>query len=406
MQRVLCIESDGAIRARVRRLLEAEGISVDETATGLEGIEKALTLPPDLVLADVHLPDIEGAELASRLKQERSLAGVPFVALGRLPEEHDLALAAGCDGFIDKDADEARLREEVLAFLAGKRERLPAEGERAGLKVLSAQMASRLEHAVAEMTRAERMLAQRNRLGALFMRNLAHELATPVTPLAGYLKILDSEKAGPLTPQQRRILDSIRSSVARLVRIVENLSDFAVLQAGEARLGLSSVDPDALVDEVVAELRPAIQDARLHVDVSRSGAGPVEADAHKLRQAVGNLLGNAVKFSPSGGEVLVEVRRDRHKLRFAVYDQGPGVPAERQEHIFEPFTHAAGAEKGPRAPGSGLGLPVARGIALAHGGRIWVESPPHAQPGSAHHYSGSKFVIEIPMRAPESRPGD
>ena len=400
MQRVLCIESDGTVRARVRRLLEAEGLSVDESSTGLAGIERALTLPPDLVLADVHLPDIDGAELATRLKQEKSLAEVPFIAFGRFPDEHQVALAAGCDGFIDRDAGEALIREEVLAYLAGKRERVPVEGERAALRMLSASMASRLGQAVTDASRAERLLAERNRLGALFMRNLAHELATPITPIAGYLKILDSEKLGPLGPQQKRVVESIRASVSRLVRIVENLSDFAHLQAGQARLDLGPLDPDALAEEVVAECRTPIREARLHVEVARAGGTPVVGDARKLRQALLNLLGNAIKFSPHGGELLMEVTRDPGHLRFAVYDQGPGVPAADQEHVFEPFFHASGSAEGQRLPGSGLGLPVARAIAAAHGGRVWVESPPHSQPGSAHHYSGSKFVLELPLGAP------
>jgi signal transduction histidine kinase len=94
--------------------------------------------------------------------------------------------------------------------------------------------------------------------------------------------------------------------------------------------------------------------------------------------------------------VLVEVGREGKRLRFAVYDQGPGVSAPRQERIFEPFQHADRREEA-RPPGSGLGLPVARRIAEAHGGGITLESPPHAQPdGPAHHFSGAKFVIEIP----------
>jgi signal transduction histidine kinase len=103
-----------------------------------------------------------------------------------------------------------------------------------------------------------------------------------------------------------------------------------------------------------------------------------------------------VKFSPHGGEVLVDVARERDRLRFAVYDQGPGVRSADAERIFEPFYHADRADDA-RQPGSGLGLPVARRIAEAHGGRAYVESPPHTQPSAgSHHYTGSKFVIEIP----------
>lgn len=235
---------------------------------------------------------------------------------------------------------------------------------------------------------------------ATFVRDLVHELSTPITPLAGYLRILQSEKLGPLSAQQRKVVESMLGSVQRLSRIVENLSDFANLQTSAAVLKLEPVDPDAVVDELTGELRAAIREAQVHVTASKSGGGSLIADAKKLKQAIGNVLTNAVKFSPHGGEILVEVVREPDVLRIAVYDQGPGVLPAEQHAIFEPFHHAAtrGADDA-RVPGTGLGLPVARRIVEAHGGRIWVESPPRTQPGSVSRlFSGAKFVLELPTR--------
>lgn len=401
--RVLCIEGDEGLRSRVRTLLEGAGFVVDTTAAGLEGIERALTLPPDLVLADVHLPDLEGYELAARLKREGALKDVPFVAIGASRTDRDVALAAGADGFVQPPFDD-RLGDELRAFLAGKRERLDEDGERATLRTISSDMAAHLESALTTGRRASERILELDRLRSAFMHNLAHELSTPITPLAGYLRILLGEKLGPLGPQQRKILESMLHSANRLTRIVDNLSDFASLQAGTAPILSGPVEPDALADEVVAELRSAIADARLHVTVSKSGSPPVQADVRKLRQAVLNLAINAVKFSPHGADVLIEVSRVDGKLRYAVYDQGPGVAAGESERIFEPLYHAASHGDDARQPGSGLGLPVARRIAEAHGGRVYVESPPRTQPGSsARQYTGSKFVLEIPV-LPADRP--
>jgi signal transduction histidine kinase len=405
-QRVLCIEGDPAVLTRVKSLLESEGFAVDASGSGLEGIARALTLPPDLVLADVHLPDIEGYELTARLKRERALAQVPFVAVGQSREDHDVALAAGADGFIDHGFDpHQHLGDEVRAFLAGKREKLPEEGEREHLRALSGSMAARLETAVAGQQRATAKLVELDRLKSSFMHNLAHELSTPLTPLAGYLKILSSGKLGAVVPQHQRLLDSMQQALERLVRVVDNLSDFASLETGQVPLLDAEVDPDALVETAVEDLRAAIKDARLNVTVTHAAGGPIRADARKLRQAVGNLVANAVKFSPHGGEILVEVVRDGERLRFVVYDQGPGIRAGEAERIFEPLYHAAARGEDARLPGSGLGLPVARRIAEAHGGRVFVESPPRTQPArSARHFTGSKFVLEIPVR-PADRPG-
>ncbi|HEU4383613.1 MAG TPA: ATP-binding protein [Anaeromyxobacteraceae bacterium] len=399
--RVLLIENDSALRAAVRPVLEAEGLSVDEVDSGLAGIRRALASPPDLVVAGVRLPDIDGCEVATRLKAEKGFAQVPFLVVGDSSAQHDLALAAGCDAFVVRPVEPERFRAELRAILAGERERLPEAGERAGLKAHSAAMAERLERTLAEVQVAESRLAERNRLGGIFMKNLAHELSGPLTPVAGYLSIMASEKAGPLTPQQRKIVESLQGSVARMSRTVENLSDFASLALGQAPLFPSEVDPDALAGEVVADLRLAAKDARLNVKVVRSGGGKAVADPRKLKQALFNLVQNAVKFSPHGGEVLVEVERDGDQVRFLVYDQGPGIPAADQQNVFEPFFHAKARQEGSRQPGSGLGLPVARRVAEAHGGRVLVESPPRTQSdASRRHYTGSKFVLEIPAAPP------
>jgi signal transduction histidine kinase len=235
---------------------------------------------------------------------------------------------------------------------------------------------------------------------AAFMRDLAHEVSTPLTPLAGYLRILQSEKLGPLSPQQRRVVETMLLSVSRLTRIVENLGDFASLGSERAPLSLEPVDADALAEQVVEELRPFVKDARLNVALVRAGGPPVQADPRKLRQALMNVIGNAVKFSPHGGEVLVELTREPGRLRLSVYDQGPGIKdAADQAGIFEPFHRARARirEETRHHPGSGLGLPVARRILEAHGGRILLESPPRTQPSAGGRlFTGSRFILELP----------
>jgi signal transduction histidine kinase len=237
------------------------------------------------------------------------------------------------------------------------------------------------------------------RARSAFMRDLAHEVSTPLTPLAGYLKILQSEKLGPLSVAQRRVVETMLVSVARLTRLVENLADFASLGAERAPLSPEPVDADKLAEGVIDELRPFIRDARLNVALARAGGRPVLADPRKLRQAVMNLVSNAVKFSPGGGEVLVEVSREGGLLRFAVYDQGPGVPEADAAGIFEPFHRARqrAREEARHHPGSGLGLPVARRIAEAHGGRVRLESPPRTQPAAGGRiFTGARFLLELP----------
>ena len=371
-RRILYIGGDAPTRDRVRELLEASGFAVEDGAGAPLDAARRGAEPPDLVLVDRLPRDADGSALLGRLKGDRALARVPLVALGTMGAEQ--AARAGYDGFIALPLDGATFPQEVNAQIA--RQRGPAE-EAAAL--------------------ARERLLERDRRGAVFIHDLAHQLSTPLTPLAGYVKILQSERLGPLSPQQRKVVEGMAGSVGRLTRVLDNLSDFASLQAGPGAISPAPVEPDALADEVVNELRGAVRDARLHVVVRPSSGGPLLADRKKLRQALANVVQNAVKFSPHGGEVLVEVTRDERMLRFAVFDQGPGVAAADLERIFEPFGRPDRPGEA-RAPGSGLGLPVARRIAEAHGGRALVESPPLTQPSlGGHQYTGSKFVLEIPV---------
>ncbi|HYS82295.1 MAG TPA: HAMP domain-containing sensor histidine kinase [Anaeromyxobacteraceae bacterium] len=233
-----------------------------------------------------------------------------------------------------------------------------------------------------------------------FMRDLVHDLSTPLTPISGYLTLLRGERMGPLTEQQRKAVQAMTSAVARLSRIVENLSDLASLQAGPSAIRAGPLDPDALAEAAAEDLRAAAQDLRLHLEVRTAGGGEMVGDARKLRQAITSVLQNAVKFSPHGGEVLLEVSRDAEHVRFSIYDQGPGISAAEAAELLEPFQRSARPEE-RRRPGSGLGLPVAGRIAAAHGGSLTVESPPHTQPASGwRDFNGSKFVLELPLRPP------
>ena len=234
-----------------------------------------------------------------------------------------------------------------------------------------------------------------------FMRDLAHELSTPLTPVAGYLQLLRRGRMGALSPQQTKALEAMGNAVARLARIVENLSDLASLE-GPAALQLAQVDADALAEAVVAEVQPFARDARVELELRHAGEAYAVADGRKLRQALANVLATAVQFSPPGGAVLVEVTHDTDRLRLAVYDQGPGLSPAEADDVLAPFQRSARREELKR-PGSGLALAVAARVAAAPGGRLVVESPPHTQPGlGSRYYSGAKLVLDLPLRPPSS----
>lgn len=344
MGRVLVVEADAELLALAREALEREGWTVDHAGTATEAILRARLERPDVVVADADLSEAVG--LHERLRTAIPPPPLPVGLFNQAGEVGDEAVAAATSASCG----------------LGTRPVGPSERRRA------------------------------------FMRNLAHELSTPLTPIAGYLRILKSEKLGSLSARQRLIVDAMIQSTRKLTGIVENLSDFATLAPGDPRLHEAPLDPDRLAEEVVEEQLGAIRDGRLHVEVKPSGFGPILADEKKLHQALSNLVSNAVKFSPHGGEVLVEVSQDPGRLRISIYDQGPGIVAAESESIFEPLQTARRSSEKAGPPGSGLGLPVARRIAQAHGGEVFVESPPREQPRGTRAFGGCRFVLEIPAR--------
>jgi signal transduction histidine kinase len=233
---------------------------------------------------------------------------------------------------------------------------------------------------------------------AAFLHSVAHELSTPLTPIVGYVKILLSGKLGALTDQQTRILESVAQSAEHLSQIIDNLVDLADLEAGSSELHLADLDLAGLLDRCFDEIRPQVRAKRILLERLVPGPTVVRGDETKLRQAIHNLLDNALKFSTHGGVILAELSPlGDGRVELAVYDQGSGMDAGALESLSRPFHHAASAYPA-RKPGAGLGLPVARSIVEAHGGELRAESPPRNQPlAPAHQFAGTRMSLVLPL---------
>lgn len=400
--RVLYIEDNPESRALVRNVLEARGFNVLEASDGLAGIDLAIASHPDLILCDIQLPGIDGYETATRLRSYKGLDQCPIVVLTS-HGDRGLSLSIGCDGYIEKPIDIERFPGQLREFLRGKREKVQGKEERRYLREYSQSLVERLEATVRELTAANSRLRAAARSKTEFMQNLSHELATPLTPITGYLNILRGGKTGAMTEQQGKILESMSLATERLSRTIDNLVDFATLEGGGYAVHRELFDVQALARGVFDDERVKARSRRITLQISCETKEQGWGDERKLRQAVSNLLDNAIKFSPHGSNVLLRIASDPTRLFFEVYDQGEGLLADEGDKVFDPFFHAdrVGEE---RVPGAGLGLPVAKQIVEAHGGHISAESPPKNQPDSSHHFSGAKVSFWIPVRQ-EAPPG-
>jgi signal transduction histidine kinase len=230
-----------------------------------------------------------------------------------------------------------------------------------------------------------------NRLKADLVNAVSHELRTPLTSIMGYAEFLEDEVGGALTPDQRAFVDQIQEGTRRLQRLVDDLLDFARLEAGTFALSLRMADLAQRLHETVESLRPQAKDKGVvleaHPDVSPC---LVAMDPGRVGQVLLNLVGNAIKFTPTGGRVTVTLRPVGDHVRVEVADTGIGVAQAHQAQLFEKFFQVdAGATR--EAGGAGLGLSIARALVEAHGGRIGVTSEP------GH---GATFWFTLPMRGP------
>jgi signal transduction histidine kinase len=219
---------------------------------------------------------------------------------------------------------------------------------------------------VADAKRAEVVQAAEAR--AALLRGVTHDVKNPLAAAAGYASLLEEGIVGPVTPEQREMIGRIHHLVGVSVQTVTDLLDLARADAN-LHVDYVATDLGALVTEVVDDHRGlAIEhNLRLEVDAPRS---PVVTDPKRVRRIVTNILSNAIKYTPSGGEVHASITADprAQRLGVVVRDNGPGIPPDLQSKVFEEFFRVRGASNG--SSGNGLGLAISRRIARLLGGDV------------------------------------
>jgi signal transduction histidine kinase len=203
---------------------------------------------------------------------------------------------------------------------------------------------------------------------------VSHELKSPLTSLRMAAYLLLEQKLAGLTATQRELLETVRDEADRLLRILDNLLDLARLESGTSSLERAPVKIAALVEDIADEARGFIEPAGLTLDVvlePELAKAEINVDRSRVRHVFINLLTNAAKYSPPGGTIrLTAASAPLDFIRFAVSDDGPGIPAESLPRVFDRFYRAPGQTKA----GAGLGLAIAREIVVAHGGSIACSS--------------------------------
>ena len=235
-----------------------------------------------------------------------------------------------------------------------------------------------------------RDISERRRMEQLkdeFVSTVSHELRTPLTSIAGSLGLLAGGVAGVLPEKAARLIQIAQANSQRLVRLINDILDIEKIESGKLRLDMVPLDLRDIAKRSVEGVSGYADDLNVRLLLSDGEPVSVRGDADRLIQVVTNLLSNALKFSPSGGQVRVTVDPTTRLARLSVVDEGPGIPDAFRARIFSKFAQADGSDTRAKG-GTGLGLAIAREIAERHGGRLWFESA---------EGQGATFHLDLPL---------
>ena len=361
---VLVVEDNRDMNTLVSQTL-ATTYLVERAYDGEEGIAKARSLRPDLIITDLMMPRKSGDELVRAVRLDRQLDRVPIVLLTARTDEEVRAkvMAEGAQDYLTKPftSDELLTRVGNLITMA----RLRAAHLRA---------------------------AEASKLKNDFLGLVSHELRTPLTAMQLLMDRLVDADSHPLPAREKQIVDRLASATGRLTGLVDTLLHYARIQSGHLTLDVEPFDLGALAAEALEEVRPQARGKSLELIAKIDQRVRIETDPKLVRLVLVNLVSNAVKFTDHGS-VTVSVHNDGDRRIVRITDTGPGIARDAQKRIFEPFQQLE-PTKHKHLPGVGLGLSLVRQIVDNLKAIVVV----HSEVGI-----GSTFEVSMPASHPDAR---
>jgi signal transduction histidine kinase len=361
---ILAVDDTPANLSLLVGLMKDLGYRLRPVPSGDLALRAAAAEPPDLILLDISMPGMDGYEVCARLKEDPQLREIPVIFLTAHTETQDKvrAFAAGGVDYVSKPFQAEEIRARVATHLALARQKRELRESYEQLRALE-KMRDDLVHM------------------------LVHDLRSPLTAMLTLLQLVQRSGQSGSADAQRDVAECL-GATKRMMVMVTSMLDASKLEAGGMRLDRSSFDLGSLARDIVRGMG-GLASGR---EVSVEAAAPVvvNADATLLGRVVQNLLANALRFTPRGGTIRIALSSGDRGARFAMSDEGPGVPEAMWSRIFEKF----GAVSGPTPEGSystGLGLPFCKLAVELHGGAIGVESGP-GQKGSVFWFTIPPFA--------------
>ena len=344
-------------------MLKLWGYKARPVPSGALALQAAKSQRPDIILLDIHMPEMDGYEVCKRLKADDALKEIPVLFISALNETADKVKAFECGGadYITKpfQADEIHARLKAHLELYQQRRWLKESYEK---------------------------LRELESLRDSLVHMVIHDMNSPITVILGALELLSSTTGSSLDEAKREMLEMAFTNTRILEDMVSQLLAVSRLEAGEMHLDKVSCDLAQIIQTVVQPF--ALTRADFMFKVEAEPGINVLCDQNIVQRIIRNLVGNALKFISVNGEVKIVLSKCEREARVSVIDNGPGIPREFHQRIFEKFGQVE--SKRNKQFGTGLGLAFCRLAVEAHGGRIGVES-------EVGH--GSTFWFTLPMSA-------
>ena len=374
---ILVVDDIEANRDVLSRRLEKQGYDVATAKNGVRALKKLRTQSFDLVLLDIMMPEMDGYEVLQTIQNDETLRHIPVVMISALGEMDSVVrcVEMGAADYLTKPFNPTLLKARIGASLEKKR-----------AHDREIQLFAQLQENYGRLQELEKL---RDNLTHMII----HDLRTPLTSVIMGMQTL--EIAGDLNDDQREMLNIAVSGGETLLGMINDLLDVEKLESGAMQLDLAVLSPTELVDSAIVQVATLVESKQLSLLRHVAADLPtLRGDESKLRRTLVNLLGNAIKFTPSGGTITVETRmgEDAQSVVFDVKDTGEGIPLESFERIFEKFGQVESRQAG-RMMSTGLGLTFCKLAVEAHGGHIGVESVIG---------EGSTFCFALPLTNMES----
>jgi signal transduction histidine kinase/GGDEF domain-containing protein len=385
VNKILVVDDEKDIRNfLLKALTRIAGFQVDLAENGREALKKIEKEKFDLVLTDLKMPEVDGLHLITEIfRSKPEVLTVLMTGHGTI----DSALEAMKHGASDYLTKPLNLDETIL--------RLKKVLEEKQRFVTLKDYAEQLERANQELRKVDAMKSE-------FVSVASHELRTPLAAIKNSIQLVLSEKTGAINENQTKFLSMAERNINRLTNILNDLLNLSKIESGNIELKFGDVVLKSLIELTVSALQPQADGKSIKIIIETpDGLPPVYGDKDKIEQILINLIGNAIKFTPEGGNIFVsgipfsEEREGglSHKVAISVKDTGIGIPHEHLSSIFDKFFQVEGTLQ-RSVGGTGLGLAITKGLVEAHQGKIWAES----EVGK-----GSAFTFTLPVSEGERR---